>query len=166
MRVRQLSAAVATAALVAGAGLVMAAPPAAAASVTVDCASASTVTVTASPGESITITGAANCLNDTGISGSAVVDAITYGPTVWEIRVKGSTAPGTYTGITINGATESVDITLNVVAAQAPIPAWVQAYGRPGKDATCLPGWGPSWQQWAVASTGGWVCTRTIPSLG
>jgi hypothetical protein len=45
------------------------------------------------------------------------------------------------------------------------IPAWVQAYGR-DKDATCLDGWGASWQQWAEKVTGGWVCDRSIPSLG
>lgn len=48
----------------------------------------------------------------------------------------------------------------------APIPAWVQAYGRDGKDATCLAGWSPSWQKWAEPVTSGWVCTRNIPSLG
>jgi hypothetical protein len=48
----------------------------------------------------------------------------------------------------------------------SPIPAWVQAYGRPDADATCDAGWDPSWQEWAVPATGGWVCTRAIPSLG
>ena len=47
-----------------------------------------------------------------------------------------------------------------------PIPAWVQAYGRVGGDAACLDGWDPSWQEWAEPVTGGWVCTRSIPSLG
>jgi hypothetical protein len=50
--------------------------------------------------------------------------------------------------------------------AVIPIPAWVQAYGRARADATCENGWGPSWQSWAQPVTGGWVCTRTIPSLG
>jgi hypothetical protein len=169
VRVRQMSATVAAAALIVGTGIVMTAPPAAAASVTADCTTGTDVTVTATPGELITITGV-ECDSDSGISGSTVVEAITYGPTVWEIRVNGSTTPGTYTGITMLGGAApgdlDVGVTLNVVAATAPIPSWVQAYGRPGKDATCLPGWGPSWQQWAVASTGGWVCTRSIPSLG
>jgi hypothetical protein len=48
----------------------------------------------------------------------------------------------------------------------SPIPAWVQAYGRDGMDATCEDGWNPSWQEWAQEVTGGWVCTRSIPSLG
>lgn len=49
--------------------------------------------------------------------------------------------------------------------APAPIPSWVQAYGR-DKEATCLDGWDASWQSWAEPVTGGWVCTRSIPSLG
>lgn len=48
----------------------------------------------------------------------------------------------------------------------APIPAWVQAYGRESVDSPCLNGWDASWQEWAVPVTGGWVCTRSIPSLG
>lgn len=62
----------------------------------------------------------------------------------------------------------------NAIAAYAcgvlppppPIPEWVQAYGRASADATCEDGWGPSWQEWAQQVTGGWVCTRSIPSLG
>ena len=67
-------------------------------------------------------------------------------------------------------------ITLRVDVAAAPtptptpsvsgIPAWVQAYGRSGADATCEEGWAPSWQEWVQPVTGGWVCTRTIPALG
>lgn len=48
----------------------------------------------------------------------------------------------------------------------SPIPAWVQAYGRSGPDATCEDGWNPSWQSWAEPVTGGWVCTRSIPVYG
>ncbi len=47
-----------------------------------------------------------------------------------------------------------------------PVPWWVQAYGRADKDTTCEAGWTTSWQEWAVPVTGGWVCTRSIPSLG
>jgi hypothetical protein len=47
----------------------------------------------------------------------------------------------------------------------APIPTWVQAYGRV-QDAACETGWDASWQEWAVPVTGGWVCPRSIPSLG
>lgn len=45
------------------------------------------------------------------------------------------------------------------------VPAWVQAYGRTA-DAACADGWDASWQEWAAPVTGGWVCTRSIPSLG
>jgi hypothetical protein len=51
-------------------------------------------------------------------------------------------------------------------AASTPIPAWVQAYGIFHHDDACQTGWGNSWQKWAEPVTGGWVCTRTIPSLG
>jgi len=50
--------------------------------------------------------------------------------------------------------------------ADTPIPAWVQAYGRASKDATCIDGWNPSWNLWPNDGKGGWVCTRSIPSLG
>jgi hypothetical protein len=63
---------------------------------------------------------------------------------------------------------------LNILPARAPAiavapvspPPWLQAYGRSTKDAGCDIGWGPSWQMWAVPVTGGWVCTRTVASLG
>ena len=45
------------------------------------------------------------------------------------------------------------------------IPPWVQAIGRLSAD-SCPTGWGASWQQWAVPITGGYVCSREIPSLG
>jgi hypothetical protein len=59
-------------------------------------------------------------------------------------------------------------LTATVVACPpaATIPAWVQAYGREGAKAACLDGWDASWQAWAEPVTGGWVCTRSIPSLG
>lgn len=51
------------------------------------------------------------------------------------------------------------------VAAQS-VPDWVQAYGRSGKDAPCLEGWTPSWDQWPNGGTGGFVCQRSIKSVG
>ncbi len=48
----------------------------------------------------------------------------------------------------------------------AAVPDWVQSYGRFGADATCEDGWSGSWQEWAVDVTGGWVCTRNVPSRG
>lgn len=52
------------------------------------------------------------------------------------------------------------------IAAAPLIPAWVQAHGRATQTTTCIDGWNPSWQAWAQPATGGWVCTRSIPSLG
>ena len=50
--------------------------------------------------------------------------------------------------------------------ASTPTPQWIQAYGRFGADAECADGWDAAWQEWAQPITGGWVCTRTVPSLG
>ncbi len=50
--------------------------------------------------------------------------------------------------------------------AYLPIPAWVQSYGRGSTEEICKSGWNPSWELWPHDGTGGWVCTREIPSLG
>ncbi len=47
-----------------------------------------------------------------------------------------------------------------------PIPPWVQGYGRGSAADACNDGWTASWEQWPHSGTGGWVCTREIPSLG
>ena len=47
-----------------------------------------------------------------------------------------------------------------------PIPSWVQGYGRGSSADACLEGWTASWELWPNAGTGGYVCTRSIPSLG
>jgi hypothetical protein len=52
------------------------------------------------------------------------------------------------------------------VGLPVPTPLWHQAVGRASKDAGCSDGWNPSWQEWAIASTGGWVCARAIPMYG
>lgn len=44
--------------------------------------------------------------------------------------------------------------------AQTP-PPWLQSYGRTDSQ-QCASGWHPSWAEWAVDKTGGWVCNRTI----
>jgi hypothetical protein len=61
-----------------------------------------------------------------------------------------------------------ITITCGVTSttASSGIPPWVQAYGIFHQDDACLTGWKNSWQRWAELITGGWVCTRTIPSLG
>jgi hypothetical protein len=51
------------------------------------------------------------------------------------------------------------------VSEAATIPQWVQAVGR-HQDEACEVGWDASWQPWAGSVTGGWVCTRSIPALG
>lgn len=64
-----------------------------------------------------------------------------------------STSPIT---ITVTEANTSAD----TAPAVGPAP-WLQSYGRSG-DEDCIEGWHPSWAEWATASTGGWVCNRTI----
>lgn len=78
------------------------------------------------------------------------------------------------------GTTPTASFTWSCTRASV-IPGWVQAYGRSGPDDDCPsaynPPWaggpsadvipyGPSWQQWMNEGRGGWVCTRTVPSLG
>jgi hypothetical protein len=67
--------------------------------------------------------------------------------------------------IVVNGP-GAVTVTGTCGPASPVVPAWLQAYGRGGEAAACATGWSPSWQQWAVPVTGGWVCTRSVPSLG
>ena len=49
--------------------------------------------------------------------------------------------------------------------AQA-LPPWVQGHGRGSAADACLDGWTASWDQRPHGGTGGWVCTRSVPSLG
>lgn len=77
----------------------------------------------------------------------------------------GGIATGTWS-ITCGVPGLTSDSTSGSASSGAQIPAWIQAYGRASKDATCLDGWDTSWQSWAEPVTGGWVCTRSIPSLG
>ena len=48
----------------------------------------------------------------------------------------------------------------------APVPAWVQEYARPSADAACADAWTPSWSRWPNAGSGGFVCVRSVPSVG
>lgn len=72
----------------------------------------------------------------------------------------------------LSGPVSSATLTItcggpSTPSASAPaIPAWVQAYGIFRQDDACETGWTNSWQEWAVPVTGGWVCTRSVPSLG
>jgi surface protein len=68
--------------------------------------------------------------------------------------------------------TASVNVTLYanwvdtnpVPAPNAPIvlPApWLQAYERPGPNASCVEGWNPSWAQWPADGRGGYTCEKS-----
>lgn len=39
---------------------------------------------------------------------------------------------------------------------------WHQSIGRASSDATCPPGYTPSWAQWPNGHHGGWVCNREV----
>jgi hypothetical protein len=80
-----------------------------------------------------------------------------------EVNVYGEVAGGGTALITFACAPASQAVSPGAVSS---IPAWVQAYGRASADAKCQDGWDASWQAWAEPVTGGWVCTRSIPSLG
>lgn len=75
---------------------------------------------------------------------------------------------------TIGWVSAVANVTWSAVCDLAPaemvsgslIPPWVQGYGRTHAADTCLHGWNPSWELWPHGGTGGWVCTREIPSLG
>ena len=157
-------------ALVAGLGIAFAAPASAAnlGSYTANCDSGGRVneTISGSIGDTFTVTASnAVCFAASTPSGvvsssvpsanpgsSTTVTLVAAGSTVFQWQQNGN---GIYFAVTVAGA-----------EAPAPIPAWVQAYGRFGADAKCADGWSPSWQSWAESVTGGWVCDRSIPSLG
>jgi hypothetical protein len=165
-------------------GLVATATPSNAATVTipVDCSVSSGPTlVTASPGDTLVFT-SGNCNDGAGTSFPPAVAGLfdsvgdsgpsTSGPFTWVVSP--TAALGTYGGPTdgMIGISSAVPHTaqfylrLVAPAASAPIPAWVQAYGRASAAAPCIQSWNQSWQAWAEPVTGGWVCTRTIPSIG
>jgi hypothetical protein len=202
MRGRLLLAAAAAVGLVAGVGLVGAAPAMADQTVSVDCSTSSEIDLVLVGGEALTFN-LSNCFGFT--RSSSVTSApiqiqeecaagfpFTYTDPFADLYCSVKTGPG-LTRVTLTAsdptllgtvatfvddfdATQTVTIRSVTVAAPdtpsdttadaAPIPAWVQAYGRPSADASCLDGWNPSWESWAEPVTGGWVCTRSIPSLG
>jgi hypothetical protein len=96
---------------------------------------------------------------DTETGTIVVITLAQPGTTTWRARANTSDVGLTVT-FTVTGTTTAAG------SGATEIPAWVQAYGRSGADATCEDGWAPSWQSWAEPVTGGWVCTRSIPSLG
>jgi hypothetical protein len=104
--------------------------------------------------------------------------SLTTGPGITRATLTASDPALVGTAATFRNIDDTQTVTVRSVTAPAsdtpsgtasdvpPIPAWVQAYGRASADATCLDGWAASWQSWAEPVTGGWVCTRSIPSLG
>jgi hypothetical protein len=180
MRVRRIVAGVAATVMVAGLGIAGAVPASAA------DRSAMCSFVIGDSGAS-SLTGASwNGVGATFAAGeeiSAVIRVVSGSP-VLSLQVPSGTtrdsgaAPTTLTYTTaggegtlrlLNSGTGTFGYAISCTAAPdpaPPIPAWVQAYGRDGADATCESGWNPSWQKWAKEITGGWVCTRSIPSLG
>jgi hypothetical protein len=187
MRLRQIVASVAAAITIAGGVSLVAAPSASAAQIGLqaDCTAATGMVVLpleASPGDVITIA-ASNCgwaqidgpsIDPLDYFTSPVPDGSWPSPVVFVVR---SDAPLGETPVGFNfGVQRAGDATarlwhLTIVAAaaastDAPIPDWVQAYGRADKDASCRDGWSPSYAMWPNNGTGGWVCTREIPSLG
>lgn len=111
--------------------------------------------------------------------GAASAESIVDGDTCWTFTNPGGARPQTLaselvrTTAVLTGSTTALPAQCGdsvtpagPAAVRALAATWVQAYGRFGKDATCADGWAPSWQPWAVKVTGGWVCTRSIPSLG
>jgi hypothetical protein len=79
--------------------------------------------------------------------------------------VRSSTVSTTY-HVTINDGPAGSPVPATCGGDASAIPAWVQAYGRASAEAGCADGWSPSWQEWAEPVTGGWVCTRSVPSVG
>lgn len=181
MRVQRWVVAAVTAALVAGVGMVAAVPASAASSrcTLVNGATASGNSATSDLGGTYE---AGDYLTVTWSSLSAPSAAVTLnvptgGPVVDSRTGAGSvsytfptTASYTWTSALDSGLGTFVvscgDVPAPVIADEAAIPAWVQAYGRASADDKCIHGWAASWQSWAEPVTGGWVCTRSIPSLG
>lgn len=143
--------------------------------------------IVASPGDTIVLEGDVGCTVltieaalDPIVASSDLVDGVAT------IVLREDAAPGSYgsgelgdralglwgsVAIGTPSQTRGMNFYVTVVAsatptAASPIPAWVQGYGRNSSTESCLAGWAPSWEQWMHAGAGGWVCTRSIPSLG
>ena len=77
-------------------------------------------------------------------------------------RVRGVYAVGgTIYAATNGGLSISYGGGSEPVVNDSPPPPWLQSYGRAQQE-TCQIGWHASWAEWAVATSGGWVCNRTI----
>ena len=183
MRARQVWAGVAAVGLAAGLGLVGTAPASAAdlGNFSINCALGQSYNnggpISGQVGDTFTVTpSGATCYVSGG--GGVVTGPSAFFGTTGTFRLAsagyvdliirgGVSAPadgygGRFFAVTVSSPAPTPD----PETSASPIPAWVQAYGRFGADATCADGWDASWQSWAEPITGGWVCTRSIPSLG
>lgn len=151
--------------------------------------------IVADAGDTIVIEGGADCVLAQRLDSAVIPDAPTEGtPGTWTFVLAADLAPGSYGGDYDGGSVIDVNndavggfrcntlstfdnvcggqwfVTIRGAASEpssaTPIPAWVQAYARASANDTCIEGWSPSWAQWPNGGTGGWVCTRNIPSLG
>lgn len=102
--------------------------------------------------------GSTDCTGANFVATTVTITLLAAGLTTWVAKKQGF-------GLTIHfsGPVASAPAP---APASVPIPPWVQAYGIFHHDEACLPSWTNSWQMWAEPITGGWVCTRSIPSLG
>jgi hypothetical protein len=144
---------------------------------TAACGESSSRTITVQPNEVITVSRDVDHWCG-GITHPAVGTFYTLSNpdpgTVQTFTILGSVTVGATTTVTYYNADISWVLNLEVAATptptpatpSSPIPPWVQAYGIFHHDDACETGWTNSWQKWAETVTGGWVCTRTIPSLG
>lgn len=185
MRVRGILAGVSAAVMAAGGVLLAGAPAASAAdlgSYSANCEFGGgrvDVSISGQVGDTFTVTGINNtsCFGNAsptgviedvvstidiggGMFGSrAVVTIVAAGSATYRFEQNGN---GSWFAINMPASSAAVAPT----ADAPPIPSWVQAYGIFHRDDACLTGWTNSWQKWAEPITGGWVCGRTIPSLG
>ena len=65
---------------------------------------------------------------------------------------------GSYLDLYIACGDAEVETASQVAFDPAP---WLQSYGRTAVE-ICRDGWHPSWAEWAIDKTGGWVCNRTV----
>lgn len=162
----------AAAALATGALAVASAAPAFAdISVTVSCVPpGGTTTLTVTPGETITFLDSTigQCVAEAFVGAVDIYSYDNGDANLQTVTINGDLAPGLYEDAVYYVGDAIYHYNLLVVAAgsDAGIPAWVQAYGRASATDTCIAGWDPSWAQWPNNGTGGFVCQRSIPSLG
>lgn len=100
-------------------------------------------------GLSVTTDGGANFTNYTttnGLGGNIVSGVYVVGTTIYAATNGGLS-------ISYGGGSEP--------AVNNSPPPWLQSYGRAQQE-TCQIGWHASWAEWAVPTSGGWVCNRTI----